>query len=124
MKTVLLTDDNEDIVELVQLVLRNSGYKLITAADGAKAVDLCLKQKPDLVLMDLNMPNMNGFEATRTLRQKGFGNPIVVLTGSESAEDRAEATAAGCNDYIVKTLEMANVQQMLNRYLSEAGGGI
>lgn len=123
MKTVLLTDDNEDIVELVQLVLKNSGYKLITASDGARAVDVCLQQKPDLVLMDLNMPNMNGIEASKALRQKGFVNPIVVLTASESAADRAAAKAAGCNEYILKTLEMADVEKMLNRYLSEAGGG-
>jgi CheY-like chemotaxis protein len=124
MKTVLLTDDNEDIVELVQLVLKNSGYKLITASDGAKAVEVCLKQKPDLVLMDLNMPNMNGIEATKSLRKQGFVNPIVVLTSSESAEDRARARAAGCNEYLLKTLEMSGVENMLNRYLSEAGGGI
>ena len=124
MKTVLLTDDNEDIVELVQLVLRNAGYKLITADDGAKAVEVCLKQTPDLVLMDLNMPNMNGIEATKKLRREGFVNPIVVLTASESAEDRARAQSAGCNEYIVKTLEMSGVEKMLNRYLSEAGGGM
>jgi CheY-like chemotaxis protein len=124
MKTILLTDDNEDMVELVQLVLRSSGYKLITAGDGAKAVELCLKQKPDLVLMDINMPNMNGIEATRTLRKQGFTSPIVILTASESAEDRARAESAGCDEYILKTLEMSGVEAVLNRYLSEAGGGI
>jgi CheY-like chemotaxis protein len=124
MKTVLLTDDNEDMVELVQLVLKNSGYRLITASDGAKAVEACLRQKPDLVLMDLNMPNMDGFEATRTLREKGFASPIVVLTASESEQDRARARAAGCNEYILKTLEMADVEHMIDRYLSESGGGM
>jgi CheY-like chemotaxis protein len=124
MKTVLLTDDNEDMVELVQLVLKNSGYRLITASDGTEAVEACLRQKPDLVLMDLNMPNMDGFEATKTLRQKGFANPIVVLTASESEQDRARARAAGCNEYILKTLEMADVEHMIDRYLSESGGGM
>lgn len=124
MKTVLLTDDNEDIVELVQLVLKNAGYRLITATDGARAVETCLQQQPDLVLMDLNMPNMNGIDAARTLRERGFRNPIIVLTSSESEQDRARAREAGCDDYILKTLEMSDVRSVLNRYLSEAGGGI
>ena len=121
MKTVLLTDDNEDIVELVQLVLKNSGYKLITARDGIEAVDICLKQNPDLVLMDLKMPNMNGFDATRTLRSKGFTNPIIVLTGSESAADRQQAEQAGVNGYILKTLDMKEVESKIDSFLQRGG---
>jgi len=122
MKTVLLTDDNEDMVELVQLILKNSGYKLITAGDGVEAVNTCLEKTPDLVLMDLNMPNMNGFDATKTLREKGFSNPIVVLTASESEDDRRKAEEAGCNDYILKTMEMKGVEETIDRYLVEIGG--
>lgn len=122
MKTVLLADDSEDISELVGLVLANSGYRLITASDGGKTVEMCLKQTPDLVLMDLNMPTMNGFEATKMLRAKGFRKPIVVLTGSESEEDRQKAERVGCNEYVVKTLEMRDVEQIIDRYLREAGG--
>lgn len=120
-KTVLLTDDNPDIVELVQLVLENSGYKMLTAADGEQAVDVALKQKPDLVLMDLNMPKMNGFDATKVLRQKGFHSPIVVLTASESEEDRRKAKEVGCNDYILKTMEMRDVERVLDRFLIGPG---
>lgn len=122
MKTVLLADDNEDIIELVGLVLANSGYRFITASDGGKTVEMCLQQSPDLVLMDLNMPSMNGFEAAKALRARGFQKPIVVLTGSESEEDRQKAERAGCNDYVVKTLEMRDVEQIIDRYLREAGG--
>ena len=121
MKTVLLTDDNPDIVELVELTLANSGYKLIIAKDGVEAVDICLSQAPDLVLMDLKMPNMDGFKATRTLREKGFSNPIVVLTSSESADDRQKAEQAGCDAYILKTMEMKEVETTLDRYLHSGG---
>lgn len=120
-KTVLLTDDNPDIIELVQLVLGNSGYRMITATDGKQAVDVCLKEKPDLVLMDLNMPKMNGFDATKLLRQKGFESPIVVLTASESEQDRQKAKDVGCNDYILKTMEMRDVERVLDRFLIGAG---
>ena len=121
MKTVLLTDDNPDIVELVQLILANSGYNLVVASDGVEAVDTCLTQTPDLVLMDLKMPNMDGLAATQSLRDKGFSNPIVILTASESADDRLEAERAGCDGYIVKTLEMKEVESTLDKFL-HAGG--
>ena len=117
MKTVLLTDDNVDIIELVKLVLAKSGYNLVTAKDGIEAVDICLSQTPDLVLMDLRMPNMDGFIATRTLREKGFSNPIVILTASESEEDRKQAEAAGCDGYILKTMDMHGVEATLDSFL-------
>ncbi len=122
MKTVLLTDDNEDIIELVQLILANAGFELITASDGNEAVKICLEQSPDFVLMDLNMPNMNGFDATKTLREKGFTNPIVALTALESEEDKKRAIEAGCNDYILKTMEMQGVESVIDQYISEPGG--
>lgn len=124
MKTVLLTDDNEDMMELVKLVLADSGYELLTATDGEEAVRLCLQYKPDLVLMDIRMPKMDGFTATRTLRSEGFRNPVVILTGSDKQEDRDKAEEAGCNDYILKTMDMKEVSDVLNRYLAEAGGGL
>lgn len=124
MKTVLLTDDNPDIIELVQLILANSGYQLITASDGIEAVSVSLEQKPDLILMDLKMPNMDGFAATRALREKGFSNPIVVLTASESDADRKEAQQAGCDAYILKTLEMKDVVSTIDRFLHTGGGGM
>lgn len=122
MKKVLLTDDNPDMIELVQLVLANAGYQLLTASDGLKAVETCLAAKPDLVLMDLRMPSMDGFEATRELRSKGFKNPIIVLTASESEEDRRRAEEAGCDGDIIKSLDMDNVEAEIDRFLLEAGG--
>jgi len=124
MKTILLTDDNQDMIELVKLILHDSGYKLITANAGNEAVKICLEQMPDLVLMDLNMPNMNGFDATKTLRDKGFSNPIVVLTGSESEDDRKRAQEAACNVYILKTLEMKDVEKTIDHYLYETRGSL
>lgn len=123
MKTVLLTDDNEDIVELVKLVLASSGYRLETSPDGSQAVARGLQDPPpDLILMDLNMPGMNGFVATEELRARGFKNPIVILTASESDADRKRAKECGADAYILKTLNMDDVELVIDRYLVDAGG--
>jgi DNA-binding response OmpR family regulator len=114
MNTILLTDDDPELVELVQLKLTDSDYRLIIARDGQEAVQTCLEQAPDLVLMDIEMPNMNGFDATKTLRSKGFTNPIIILTSSDSEEDRKTADELGCNGYILKTEELTNVKSMID----------
>ena len=108
----------------MQVILKDSGYNMITASDGIEAVRVCLEQSPDLVLMDLNMPNMDGFHATMVLRDKCFEKPIVVLTGSESEEDRKRAAEVGCNEYILKTLEMSDVERVIDHYLYEAEGSL
>ena len=117
MNTILLTDDDQELVELVQLKLTDSEYRLITARDGQEAVQTCLEQSPDLVLMDIEMPNMNGFDATRTLRSKGFKNPIIILTASESEDDRKTADEIGSNGYILKTGDLDNVKSVINMTL-------
>ncbi len=122
MKTVLLTDDNEDIIELVKLILGKSGYNLQVAHGGKEALNFCRDSKPDLVLMDLRMPDIDGFTVTRALRGSGFTNPIVILAGSESEEDREKAFAAGCDDYIVKTMEMRELEFTIDSYLQKGGG--
>ena len=121
MKTVLLTDDNEDIIELVQLILSKSGYNLITAKGGLDALRVCAESPPDLVLMDLRMPDMDGFAVTKKLRDSGFKNPIIILTGSESDTDRKRAFDAGCDDYILKTLEMRDLERSIDGFLQKGG---
>ncbi len=121
MKTVLYIDDNDEILELVNLVLKGSEYHLITESNSSNAIKTCLEIKPELVLMDLNMPGTNGFDITRELRKKGYNHPIIVLTASESPADRNKATEAGCTDYILKTVDMQNVSQIIDQYIGEAG---
>jgi len=122
MQTVLLTDDNEDMIELVQLILSKSGYKLMVAHGGKEALRICKETPPDLILMDLNMPDITGFAVTKALRSTGFKNPIIVLTASESEGDRKRAFEAGCNSYILKTMEMADLEISIDRFLQKEGG--
>lgn len=122
MKTVLLTDDNEDIIELVQLILAKSGYNLKVAHGGKDALQICKESPPDLILLDLKMPDIDGFTVAKALRGSGFTNPIIVLTGSESAEDKKKAFDAGCDDYIIKTMEMRDLEHTIDRFLQKGGG--
>ena len=122
MKTILYVDDNVEMIEIVKIVLKDSGYRLLSQTEDQATLNFCANENPDLVLMDLNMPGMNGFELTRQLRDQGFTNPIVVLTASESDADKEKAIAVGCNDYILKDMEMRGLERVIDTFLSEAGG--
>ena len=122
MKKVLYVEDNPEMIEIVEIVLKNSGYHLLTTQNSDEVMTLCREEQPDLVLMDLNMPSLDGFETTRQLRQAGFDRPIVVLTASESEEDRNKARRVGCDDYVLKTLDMADLEKTIDSYIAEAGG--
>ncbi len=122
MKSILYVDDNKDMIELVELVLSKSGYQLVSNTDPQATVSLCMEKRPDLLLLDLHMPGMEGFEVTRELRQQGFTNPIIVFTASESNRDKERAYQAGCDEYIVKDLEMRSLEHVIDTYLIEAGG--
>lgn len=119
MKTVLYADDNLEIIELVKVLIERAGYQLLTARDGNEAVQVSLEENPDLVLMDINMPGMDGLSAVRQLRDDGFNNPIIMLTASDSEEDRDRAIDAGSDEYVLKTIDMGDVEIVLSRYLSD-----
>jgi CheY-like chemotaxis protein len=121
---VLLAEDSPDIQRLVSYLLRRHGLEVILAEDGQRAVELASTsmttgQPFDLVLMDVQMPRMDGCEAVRRLRAMGCTQPIVALTAAALAEDRERCLAAGCDEYMSKPLEprrlLALVQALLVR---------
>lgn len=103
---VLLAEDDEDISHLVELFLGEAGYEILVASDGEQAVEMALRHKPDLVLMDLNLPRMDGFAATQQLRASDYQKPIVALTASPSEADRQAALEGGFNRYLLKPSDM------------------
>ncbi len=121
MKKVLYVDDSEETLEVVQIILAKSGYQILTASSGKQAVEVCSKEQPDLVLMDINMPDLDGFTSTQLLRSSGYNNPVIMLTASENEEDRAKAKAIGCVDYILKTLDMRDIESVIDRHIADAG---
>ncbi|HSW26703.1 MAG TPA: ATP-binding protein, partial [Burkholderiaceae bacterium] len=116
---VLLVEDNA-INQMVALaLLKKLGYTALTlAGDGEQALSLCAAECFDLVLMDCQMPVMNGFEATRRLRARGFAQPIVALTAGAVSQDREECLDAGMNDYVAKPIDSARLAATLERWLS------
>ena len=119
---VLLVEDDPDIQRIVRLLLRKMNLEVEMADDGQTACDMAEKSKAegrpyDLILMDIQMPGMNGYEATRWLRQHGWQGPIVALTAHAMAGDREKCLAAGCDDYIAKPCLAVGLRDLLSRYL-------
>lgn len=100
--TILVADDNAVINDLLEIYLKEGGYSVIRASNGEEAVNLALAMQPELILMDLQMPILDGYHATKKLRSKEFNKPIIALSASTLATDREAALRAGCNDYLTK----------------------
>jgi len=106
MATILVVEDNEANQELVTRFLRREGYEVIQAMDGRTGVALALGHVPDLILMDLSLPELDGWEATRQIRANPLTAtiPIIALTAHAFAEEVTDALQAGCNQYETKPL--------------------
>jgi PAS domain S-box-containing protein len=116
--TVLLVDDGEANRQLIHLVLTRSGLTVIEAANGQIAVDHAAETEFDLVLMDMQMPVMDGYTATGILRQRGYTRPIVALTGNAMKGDEDKCLAAGCSHFLSKPVKIDELMQLL---VSELG---
>lgn len=120
MATILVAEDNPASLKLATLLLRNAGHAVLQAADGQTAVDMVRAQRPDLVLMDVQMAGMDGLSATRILKQDAGTRriPIVALTAFAMRGDEEKFVAAGCDAYIAKPFRagefLARVQAILD----------
>ncbi|MGH2935598.1 MAG: response regulator transcription factor [Gaiellaceae bacterium] len=101
---VLVADDDEDILQLVVLRLSRSGYDVITASDGRSAVELALTRRPDVAVVDVAMPDLDGFEVTRALRgaEATSSMPILLLTARAQVADVERGLGCGADDYVTK----------------------
>ncbi len=105
--TVLVVDDSKMMRKLAEMILNRDGYRVILAENGLEALDQIVKEEPDLILMDRMMPEMNGFDVCRRLRQDSrfVDTPVIFLTAKADASDKAAGFAAGGSDYIVKPFD-------------------
>jgi PAS domain S-box-containing protein len=114
---VLVVDDNKDAANMLSLVVKMLGNEVRLAGDGLEAIRVAEEFQPDLMLMDIGMPNMNGYEAARHVRQQAWGSAItlVALTGWGQEEDRRKAKEAGFDHHLVKPADPAELQKLLSR---------
>lgn len=120
-KKILLVEDYDDVRYMMSFLLRFHGYEVIEAVNGREAVEITIEQRPDVVLMDLGMPEMDGLEATRTIRRNDHVSeiPIIAVTAySNSYEERA--LEAGCNSVLQKPLQFEQLEPLLKRYIPES----
>ena len=105
MLRIMIVDDNANTRKLTEAVLKQNGYDTVCACDGVEGLDVMDKVHVDLIILDVMMPNMNGFEFTRTLRECGWDTPILMVTAKESHLDKKEGFLAGTDDYMVKPVD-------------------
>ena len=119
--TVLLVEDTEDNRFMMRRLLEMSGYSVVEATNGEEAVRLAGSEHPDLILMDLSLPVIDGLAATRAIRKLGgLGKiPIVAVSAHDTSDFQAEALAAGCDSYITKPIDFSQLEVLIARLLGK-----
>jgi len=122
MTTILVVEDESAIRDLIERRLLIEKYHVITAPDGARAVALACAELPALILMDMGLPIMNGWQATHRIKTKAETQaiPIIALTAYAMPEDRARCLAAGCDDYETKPIDFPRLLQKIRMLLDRA----
>lgn len=116
MKTILIVEDTELNIDLLTQLLEDD-YSLLVAKDGAQGVSMAQQNNPDLILMDISLPVMDGYEATRQIRTTMASTPIIGLSAHAMSGDAEKAKEAGCNDYLTKPVDEDLLMEKLNQYL-------
>ena len=117
-KTILVAEDEDSNYELVKIVLQKR-YRLIRAHNGIEAVNLNEDEHPDLILMDIRMPEMNGLDATRIIKEVNHDTPVIALSAYAFDENIREAKMAGCDEFMAKPFRVENLIEMVKKYLDE-----
>ena len=118
---VLVVDDEPVLAELVSMALRYEGWDIATAGDGATAIALARENPPDVVVLDVMLPDMSGLDVLRELRQQVPGLPLLLLTARDSVEDRIAGLTAGGDDYVTKPFSLEEVVLRLRALLRRTG---
>ncbi len=121
MSRILLVEDNEMNRDMLSRRLKRKGYDVLIAVDGAEGVSMAVADDPDLVLMDMSLPVLDGWEATRQLKAdpKTKEIPIIALTAHAMAGDREKALEAGCDDYDTKPIELPRLLEKIKALLAD-----
>jgi two-component system cell cycle response regulator DivK len=117
--TVMVVEDYDDTRLLLRQVLETRGYRVLEAINGQQAVDIAEREHPDLILMDLDLPILDGIAATQRIRQHAELTkvPIVAVTAYPMSYTHVKAFAKGCDEYMAKPIDLNELTELLNRYL-------
>lgn len=121
MTTILLVEDNEELQDLMVARLKRNGYQVLTASDGAQGVDVAQAERPALILMDMSLPVLDGWAATRQLQgiSETASIPIIALTAHAMVGDREKCLEAGCRDYETKPVDFKRLLAKIQTFLKE-----
>jgi CheY-like chemotaxis protein len=119
LSKILLVEDNEMNRDMLSRRLQRKGYEVVIAVDGLEGVRMAESEKPDVILLDMSLPEIDGWEAARRIRAGGVAASIIALTAHAMSGDREKALAAGCDDYDTKPVELSRllekIEALLNR---------
>ena len=119
MAKILIVEDNEMNRDMLSRRLERRGFSIVMAVDGQQGVDLTRSERPDLILMDMSLPVMDGWTATQTIKSDAdlAKIPVIALTAHAMAGDREKAMAAGCDDYDTKPIELPRLLEKIGKFL-------
>jgi CheY-like chemotaxis protein len=119
MPKILIVEDNEMNRDMLSRRLERRGFAIVMAVDGQQGVDLARSERPDLILMDMSLPVMDGWTATQTIKADAelAKIPVIALTAHAMAGDREKAMAAGCDDYDTKPIELPRLLEKIGKFL-------
>jgi DNA-binding response OmpR family regulator len=117
MTKILLVEDHEELWDFLSRRLRRRGFTVVLAHDGQQALDQVAAEAPDIVLLDMNLPVMDGWDVARTLRARDARVPVIALTAHAMAPDRARALEAGCDDYHPKPVDFDRLLGQIDEVL-------
>jgi two-component system cell cycle response regulator DivK len=119
LRKILVVEDNQDNREMVVKALKFHGYQVIEAIDGEEAIEKAKAENPDLILLDIYLPKMDGYEATKRLKRDGRLKdiPVIALTAHAMKGNREEALAAGCDGYIPKPIDVRELPKQIQHFL-------
>ena len=131
-KTILIVEDEKNIVDILRFNLQREGYRTVEAYDGADGLEKARKENPDLILLDVMLPKMIGFDVCRTLREEGNNVPVIILTAREEEADKVSGLEIGADDYITKPFSMreliarvgANIRRTAMNTAAAVAGGL
>jgi CheY-like chemotaxis protein len=121
MKKVLVIEDNENNMKLITFILEKNGYSTVRASNGRIGINLAFKEKPDFIILDIQLPDMNGLEVLKEIRNSDINGdiPIIAVTSYALGGDREKILAAGCSGYIEKPIDPVNVINQIQKVVGD-----